>query len=257
MPTSVSAAMPNVHALRARTLRVSSVVFAITGLAACYWSPKLSRAPQGALVAEEVPGLGEPRVVVDNHTDVTLTLKLSGAASRRLEVPAHHQRTIRMKPGSYAYEATALLTPPAAGEARFLTDHRYTWSFAIIRRPDDDPRLAGTGFHCFNPEHELPFETCYRTKEVCEATAKRFFVAAPQAECQRSGELCGAGLQKPIVGEWLGTCTPFPRVYRFADPKKDVALSAPTFAQCESMRAIYLRMPDVDSTSLLPCAETK
>jgi hypothetical protein len=249
--------MPNVHALSAGILRVSSVAFAITCLGACYYSPRLSKAPQGALVAEEVQGLGEPQVVVDNHTDLTLTLKLSGAASRKLEVPPHHQRTIRMKPGSYAYEATALLTPPAAGQARFLADHRYTWSFAIIKRPEDDPRLAGTGFHCFNPEHGLTFESCYRTKEVCEATAKRFFVAARQAECQQSGAPCGAGLPAPISREWLGTCTPFPSVYRFADPKKDVALSAPTFAQCESMRAIYVKMPDADSTSVLPCAETK
>jgi hypothetical protein len=50
-------------------------------------------------------------------------------------------------------------------------------------------------------------------------------------------------------------CTPFPIVYRFANPKKGVALSAPTFAQCESMRAIYVKIPDVDSTSVLPCAE--
>ena len=181
-----------------------------------------------ALKASELKvGDTHEEVVVDNLTDVPLSLRLSGAANLKLEVPAHHQRSIRMKPGSYAYQATALLAPPAGGSARFLEDHRYRWTFAIVRMPSDDPALAGTGFHCFDPEHELPFKSCYRAKEVCEQRARGFFAAASRASCERSSS------------SYLYS-------FRYAGADETHRDFAATRAECEDRRAERLKFALVD-----------
>lgn len=82
---------------------------------------------------QEVRGLGDPEVVVVNMTNRTITVDLSGAATRSLTIAAMQTARATVPRGDYVYRASTKGATPFEGTDTFEPDGRYTWSFVIKR----------------------------------------------------------------------------------------------------------------------------
>lgn len=218
-----------------RTKLLIAVAFALTGCggspAQPVTAPPTSKSP---FIAEQVQGLGDPEVVVENRSDKAFTIALTGASQATLEVPPHEKRSVRLKPGSYAFKASADETAPAEGQHAFAKDMRYSWVFVIVMKRDDDPEFAGKGWHCFDVKTEpLPYYVCARDKARCQKA---------HDEPVKPGE--------PPVGE----CTAHQTVYGFFDEARNVLVFTLAMEPCEKIRATYLKQAP-DASKVGACLE--
>lgn len=194
-------------------------------------SPKSTAA--SPFVAERVEGLGNPEVTIENASDVPFTIVLIGASSTTIDVPPHEKRTVRLTPGTWAFEASAPNLFPVKGEQAFAEDVRYSWKFTVVTKSADDPEFVGKGWHCFEVKGAPAYLVCTRHKDKCEKT---------RAEPGPPGE--------PPLSE----CAEYKVVYSFIDEAKNVAISATTLEGCEKLRPTYLKQA-TDPTKVTPCKE--
>lgn len=205
-------------------------------LIGCGSSQPAPAAPQKAgspFIAHRVEGLGNPEVTIENASDVTFTIVLTGATTEKLEIPPHQKRTLRLSAGTWAFDASAPNIFPVKGEEAFAHDMRYVWQFSVVTKSADDPEFVGKGWHCFEVKGEPPYLVCTRHKDRCEKS---------RAEPGPPGE--------PPLGE----CTEYKTVYSFIDEAKSVSFSSATLDGCEKLRPSYLKQAS-DPAKVTACKE--
>lgn len=220
-------------------MMLSKIVFALAAvLVACGGaSPQPVAAPptsKSPFIAQQVQGLGDPEVVVENRSDKAFTIALTGTTQATLEVPPHEKRSVRLKPGSYTFKASADETAPAEGQHAFAKDMRYSWVFDIVMKRDDDPEFAGKGWHCFDVKTQpLPYYVCTRDK----------------ARCQKAHDV------PPKPGEpEVGECAAQQVVYGFFDEARNILVYTLAMEPCEKIRASYLKQA-TDAAKVTACVE--
>jgi len=186
--------------------------------------------------AQHIEGLGDPEIIVENRSDKVFTIALTGATPMTLEVPAHGKQSIRLKAGTYGYNASAPNILPLDGQHAFAKDMRYTWVFFIEKTSVDDPKYAGKGWHCFEVKSQpISYYVCGREKAHCD-----------QLHAQP------AKPDEPPIGE----CAPQAVTHSFVDTVRDIAVFALDKDACDKLRTSYLKQAS-DPTKVTACEEKK
>lgn len=88
-------------------------------------------AASGPFQGSYVRGLGNPHVVVENQSELTISLELSGPVNETLLVPPKSRSSVTVKPGPYHYHASCT-SAQKSGEVHFSANHRYRWTFQVV-----------------------------------------------------------------------------------------------------------------------------
>lgn len=81
---------------------------------------------------EEVDeSIREPEIVIVNHSEETITVRLEGPIEKKIHIAAGRTQRTKIPEGSYRYVALAKDVEGAEGEQTFQRQHRYTWTFRI------------------------------------------------------------------------------------------------------------------------------
>jgi hypothetical protein len=178
---------------------------------------------------EQVDGLGNPEIQVENNADVplTLTLSLDNSKPGVMQVPAHEKKFMRIQPGTYKFEGSSPSVRPTSGTIAFEVDNRYVWTFIVV-----DP-FAGKGWQCFEAGPSREFFACQREL----------------AECQKvRDETQHAHRDAPI-----GDCKSLARVWTFSSSgEHSLRWFGRDEAECNRVRATVLK----EQSALKECADT-
>jgi hypothetical protein len=88
-------------------------------------------------VAEYVPTLINPEVVVENRSEKPITMELRKDLPRTMTIAPYSSQSLGLLPGTYHFHASAPGVMPASGVETFASQYRYTWIFTIetVRTP--------------------------------------------------------------------------------------------------------------------------
>jgi uncharacterized lipoprotein YajG len=98
-------------------------------------SSPVSRSGSSPFRSSYIQGLGPPEVHIQNQSDKTITVSLTGLEEYSVDLLPHGSIKKVLKAGTYQYHASAFGVSPTSGTETFMTDHRYTWTFMIVSYP--------------------------------------------------------------------------------------------------------------------------
>ena len=190
LPSNADPIIPQPACCRGRRLvgSVMALTLAWASTVGCAGDAPPPNAPEhkaSPFRSEQVEGLGNPEIQIENNADVPLTLTLSIDNSKPgvLQVPPHETKLMRIQPGTYKFEgsSSAPSVRPTSGTIAFELDTRYIWTFLVV-----DP-FAGKGWQCFDAGPSRDFFACQRELAECQKDrdeTQRSHPEAPISECK-------------------------------------------------------------------------
>ena len=89
--------------------------------------------PQGPFRTEYAADLPHSELVVENKSESTITLEMTGPEERKLIIPPNSTQSMTVIEGTYNYEASAPEATAASGSFSFKKQYRYTLKIEIRR----------------------------------------------------------------------------------------------------------------------------